>query len=72
MRGSRGGTGGPDPAEKLQKATLVRIPCKITKLLSQHSMLGHHRHAWRFAGGPMMAPKKYHFHTIWIRGNFAR
>ena len=35
-------------------------PLKIAKLLSQHSMLGHHRHAsetpfqWRFAGGPMM------------------
>ena len=35
-------------------------PLKITKLPSQHSMLGHHRHAsetpfkWRFAGGPMM------------------
>ena len=24
---------------------LVRIPYKITKLPSQHSMLGHHRHA---------------------------
>ena len=36
-------------------------PLKITKLPSQHSMLGHHRHAsempfkYRFAGGPMMA-----------------
>ena len=36
-------------------------PLKITKLPSQHSMLGHHRHAskmpfkWRFAGGPRMA-----------------
>ena len=36
-------------------------PLKITKLPSQHSMLGHHRPAsetpfkWRFAGGPMMA-----------------
>ena len=36
-------------------------PLKITKLPSQHSMLGHHRHAsetpfkWRFAGGPIMA-----------------
>ena len=34
---------------------------KITKMPSQHSMLGHHQHAsetpfkWRFAGGPMMA-----------------
>ena len=36
-------------------------PPKTTKLLSQHSMLDHHRHAsgtpykWDFAGGPMMA-----------------
>ena len=36
-------------------------PLKITKLPSQHSMLGHHRHTseppfkWRFAGRPMMA-----------------
>ena len=36
-------------------------PLKITKLPSQHSMLGHDRHAsetpfkWRFAGEPMMA-----------------
>ena len=36
-------------------------PLKITKLPSQHSILGYHRHAsetpfqWRFAGVPMMA-----------------
>ena len=36
-------------------------PLKITKLPSQHSMLGHHQHTsetpfrWRFDGGPMMA-----------------
>ena len=36
-------------------------PLKVTKLSSQHSMLGYHRYAsetpfkWRFAGGPMMA-----------------
>ena len=35
-------------------------PLQITKLQSQHSMLGHHRPAsetpfkWRFTGGPMM------------------
>ena len=35
-------------------------PLKITKLPSQHSMLGHHRPAsetpfqWRFASGPLM------------------
>ena len=42
-------------------AKLVQILEKITKLPSQHSMLGYHRPAsetpfkWRFAGGPMMA-----------------
>ena len=40
-------------------AIMVRIPWKITKLPSQHSMLGYHRPAsetkWRFAGGPIMA-----------------
>ena len=36
-------------------------PLKITKLQSQRSMLGHHRHSsetpfkWRFAGVPMLA-----------------
>ena len=36
-------------------------PLKITKLLGQNSMLGHHRHAsetpfkWHFAGGPIMS-----------------
>ena len=36
-------------------------PLKFSKLPSQHSTLGHHRHPsetpfkWRFAGGPMMA-----------------
>ena len=39
---------------------------KITKLPSQHSMLGHHRHAsetpfkWRFAGGPMMVRSQWY------------
>ena len=61
---------GPDPPPPwkitimqgfLHVAILVRIPCKTTKLPSQHSMLGHHRPSsetpfkWRFAGGPMMA-----------------
>ena len=66
MRGSRGRTGGPEPHEKSQKisvflAILVKIPWKITKLPSQHSMLGHHRPAsetpfkLRFACGPIMA-----------------
>ena len=38
--------------------TLVRIPCKTTKLPSQHVMLGHHRPAsmafcWRADDGPL-------------------
>ena len=42
-------------------AILVRIPWKISKLPSQHLMLGQYRRSsetpfkWRFAGGPMMA-----------------
>ena len=60
------GSGGPDPLLKNKN----NIGClskywpgspNITKLPSQHSILGHHRYAsetpfkWRFAGGPMMA-----------------
>ena len=58
-----GGAGGLDPPEKnigfLSNTGLD--PLKITKLPSQHSMLGHHRPTseapfkWHFAGGPMMA-----------------
>ena len=63
----RGETGGPDPPPlKITKtqgflAILTQDPLKITKLPSQHSMVGHYRHnsetpfQWRFAGGPMMA-----------------
>ena len=42
-------------------AILVRIPWKVTKLPSQHSMFGHYRpisetpFKWRFAEGPIMA-----------------
>ena len=61
-----GGTGGPDPPPgKLQNIGFLSNtgpdPLKITKLPSQHSMLGQHRPAskmlfkWRFAGGPLMA-----------------
>ena len=52
-------------------AILVRIPLKITKLPSQHSMMGHHRHAsetpfkWRFTGGPMMARSQWYLdHSV--------
>ena len=64
MRGSRGG---PDPLLKIHKNVGIFSntdpdSLKITKLPSQHSMLGHHHHhasvtpfQWRFASGPMMA-----------------
>ena len=46
MRGSRGGTGGPNPPGKSQKyrdfSSTGPGPLKITKLPSQHSMLDHH------------------------------
>ena len=47
-----GGTGGPDPPPPLENHKNIgflsntgRDPLKITKLPSQHPMLGHHRHA---------------------------
>ena len=60
------GTGGPYSPLKNHKnigflSNTGPDPLKITKLLSQHSMLGHHRPAsetpfkWRFAGGSLMA-----------------
>ena len=71
MRGSRGGggAGGPDHHPLKNKKKNIEFlgntgpPLKITKLHvpSQHSMLGHHRHAsetpfkLRFTGGPMVA-----------------
>ena len=62
-RGGRGGAVGPDPPPRALKnhkaiwflSNTCPDPMKIiTKLPSQHSMLGHHRPA-RFAGRPMMA-----------------
>ena len=60
-----GGAQGPDPTEKIQKLGFLSNtgpdPLKITKLPSQHSMLGHQRHATetpfklRFTDGPVMA-----------------
>ena len=60
-----GGGGGPDPLEKHKSigfpSNIDLDPLEITKLPSQHSMLGHYRHAsetpfqWSFAGGSMMA-----------------
>ena len=51
IRGSRGGgAGGPDPPPVNHKnigflSNSGPDPLKITKLPSQHSMLGHHQHA---------------------------
>ena len=62
MGGSRGG-GGLDPTENHKKRFLSNTdqdPLKITKLPSQHSMLGCYRPTsetpfeWHFAGGPMI------------------
>ena len=62
-----GQIGGPDPPPFKNHNNIEFLnntgpdPLKITKLPSQHSMLGHHWHAsetpfiWCFAGGPMMA-----------------
>ena len=68
MRGSRGRRGQVVriPSEKSPKkigfpGNTGPDPLKITKLPSQYSMFGHHRHTsktpfkWHFAGGPMMA-----------------
>ena len=68
--GGGGGQGSGAPAPKNHKhigflSITGPDPLKITKLQSQHSMLGHHRHAsktpfkWRFARVPMMA------HLVW-------
>ena len=78
MRGSRVGTGGPDPPplkNHKNKGFLSNTgpdPLKIEKLPSQHSMLGHHRPApisetpfkWRFAGGPMIARFKFYWDSL--------
>ena len=65
VRIQRGGTGGLDPPKNHKNIGFLSNtgpdPLKITKLPSQHSMLGHHQHAsetslkWCFTGGPMMA-----------------
>ena len=62
MGGGGGGGRGPNPPEKSQKYGVLSNtgpdPLKISKLPSQHSILGHHRPAsktpfkWHFAGGP--------------------
>ena len=63
--GGGGGGGGGQGVRKNHKnigflSNTGPDPLKITKLSSQHSMLGHHRPSskttfkWNFAGGPMM------------------
>ena len=63
---SRGGVRGSRPPLKNHKnigflSNTGLDPLKITKLPSQHSILGHHQHTretpfkWHFTGGPMMA-----------------
>ena len=65
MCGSRG-TGDPDPPLQYHKnigflSNIDPDPLKIAKLPSQHSMVGHYRHAsempleWRFDGVPIMS-----------------
>ena len=71
-RGDRGLGPTPPPPWKHKNigflSNTVPDPLKITKLLSQHSMLGHHRHAsetpfkWRFTGGQRWPA----FSIIWI------
>ena len=71
-RVSKGGGGrGPDPPGTSQKySNTGPDPPKNHKVRSQHSMLGHHRHAsetpfkWRFAGVPMMARLKWHLDPL--------
>ena len=48
MGGSSEGTGGPDPLKKQKNIGFpsnINPDLKITKLPSQHSMVGHYRHA---------------------------
>ena len=66
------GTGGPDPPEISQNIRflgflerLIRIPWKITKLLSQHSIMGHHWHVSETVVG-LWWPK---ISCIWIHSS---
>ena len=75
MRGSRGGqvvrTISPLKNHKNIgfPSNIVPDPLTIRKLPSQHSMLGHHRHAsetllkWSLAGGLMMACLKWYLNS---------
>ena len=77
MRLSREGQGVRTPPPPLENDKNIGFhsntgpdPLKLTKLLGQHSMLGHHRHAsetpfkWRYPGGPMMAHLEWYFDPL--------
>ena len=56
------GSGGPENHKNIEYLSNTGPdPLKFSKIPSQHSTLGHHRHPsqtpfkWRFAGGPTMA-----------------
>ena len=57
MGGSRGGKGVWTPLKNHKNigfpSNIDPDPLKITKLPSQHSMVGHYQQ-WRFADGPMV------------------
>ena len=62
------GSGPPLNNHKIQGFFAILV--WITKLTSQHLVLGHHRPAsempfkWRFAGGPLMARLKWYFDPL--------
>ena len=82
MCGSRGGGGGdrgsgpPPPLQNHKNigflSNIDPDPLKMAKLPSQHSMVGHYRHAsetpleWRFDGVPIMSHFKWHFDPLSI------
>ena len=74
MRGSRGGTEGPDPPPFLKNHKNIEFlsntgpdPLEFSKLPSQHSTLGHHRHASEKPfKGVSLAGRWPAFSDIWI------
>ena len=74
MHGSKGGKGVQIPLKNHKSIGFLSNtdpdPVNITKLPSQHSILGHHWHAsetlfkWRFAGGPMIAHLKWYLDPL--------
>ena len=72
--GGGGGGGGQDPLENYKKIGFLSntspVPLKITKLPSQHSMLGHHwpysemPFKWCFAGGPLNSNEEFEVESV--------